>query len=100
MDATIAFLEQHGNHISLLVLFTKHRQLARQVGDNHTLLIVEKEAMAPHTVSGLARRMAHGGHIHHKNREFIGVGWLVPTSAFSHGPDLCSRDLDLKVYGQ
>jgi hypothetical protein len=29
--------------------------------------------MAPRTVSGLAHRMAHGGHIRHENYKFIGA---------------------------
>ena len=46
LDATIVFLEQRGNRISLLVRFTKLLVLARQVGDSHALSIVEKEVMA------------------------------------------------------
>ena len=37
----------------------------RQVGDSRALSIVEKEAMAPRTIGGLARGMAHSGHIYH-----------------------------------
>ena len=59
----------------------KHRQLARQVGDSCALSIVEKEAMAPYTVGGLARRMAHDDHIYHENYEFIGIEGSAPTSA-------------------
>ena len=43
--------------------------------------------------------MAHDGHIHHKNHEFIGVEWLVPASAFGRGPDLHSGDLGPVAYG-
>jgi hypothetical protein len=71
LDDIIVFLEQRDNRINLLVQFTKHRQLARQVGDIHALSIVEKEAMGPRTISGLAREMAHGSHIRHENYEFI-----------------------------
>ena len=55
--------------------------------------------MAPRTVGGLARGMAHDGHIRHENHEFIGVEGLAPMSAFSHGLDLRSRDLDPVAYG-
>jgi hypothetical protein len=66
LDATIVFLEQRGNRINLLVLFIKHQQLARQVGDSRALSIVEQEAMAPRTVGELTGGMAHGGpNIHH-----------------------------------
>ena len=40
--------------------------------------------MAPHIVVELAGGMAHGGHIHHENYEFIGIKGLVPASAYSH----------------
>jgi hypothetical protein len=98
LDATIIFLEQCGDHISLLFWFTKHRQLARQVGDSRALLIVEQEVMAPPTTRGLAGGMAHGDHICRENYEFTGIGRLALASAFSCIPDLCSRDLDLVVY--
>ena len=94
MDATIVFLEQRGNRISLLVQFTKHRQLARQLEDSCTLSFVEKEAMAPCTSSRLAGGMAPSGHIRRENYEFIGVKGSAPASAFSRIPDLHSRDLD------
>ena len=55
--------------------------------------------MAPRTADGLARGMAHGGHIRHKNYEFIGAKGPAPTSAFSRGPDLHSGDLDPTVHG-
>ena len=55
--------------------------------------------MAPRTVGGLARGMAHDGHIHHENHEFIGVEGLAPASTFSRGPDLHSGDLDPMAYG-
>ena len=42
--------------------------------------------------------MAHCGHICHENHEFIDVEGPAPVSTFSHGLDLCSRDLDLMVY--
>ena len=54
--------------------------------------------MAPCTVCRLARRMAHGSHIHHENYEFIGVGGPVPTSTYGHVLDLYFRDLDPMVY--
>jgi hypothetical protein len=62
-------------------------------------LIVEKEAMAPRTAGGLACRMAHSGHICHKNYEFISAKGLAPTSAFGHGLNLQPRDLDPAVHG-
>ena len=93
------FLEQRDNHINLLVRFTKQRQLARQVGDSRTLSFVEKEAMAPRTVGGLARGMAHSGHIRHENYEFTSVGGPAPASAFIRVLDLSSRDLDPMVFG-
>ena len=93
MDATIVFLKQRGNCINLLIWFTKHRQLACWVGDSRALSIVENEAMAPRTVGGLARRMAHGGHIHHENYEFIGVRGPAPASTYSHSPNLRHGDL-------
>ena len=99
MDATIVILEQCDNRISLLVWFTKHQQLARQVGDSRALSFVEKEAMAHRTNGGLAHGMAHGGHIRHENYEFIDIGGLAPTFAISHGLDLHIRDLDPVVYG-
>jgi hypothetical protein len=98
LDATIIFLEQRVNHINLLVQFTKQQQLARQLGDSRSLSIVEKVALAPRTVSGLAHGMAHGGHIRHKNYEFTGAGGPAPASAFSHALDLCFRDLYPAVY--
>jgi hypothetical protein len=61
--------------------------------------LIENEAMAPHTISGLAGRMAHGGHIRHENYKFYGVGGPAPASAFSHDLDLSSRDLDPAAYG-
>ena len=42
--------------------------------------------------------MAHGGHIYHKNYEFIGAKGPAPMSTFSHGPDLHPRDLDPAVH--
>jgi len=68
--------------------------LARQVGDNRALSIVEQEAMVPSTIGGLAGGMTHGGHIHHENYEFTDVGGPAPASACSHGPNLCHGDLD------
>jgi hypothetical protein len=56
--------------------------------------------MAPCTVGGLARRMAHGGHIHHENYEFISTEGSAPTSAFSHGRDLRPGDLDPAFQGR
>jgi hypothetical protein len=50
--------------------------------------------MAPRTIGELTRGMAHGGHIRHKNYEFISIEGLVLASAFSHSLDLCPRDLD------
>ena len=98
-DATIVFLKQHDNHINLLVQFTKHRQLTRQVGDSRALLFVEKEAIAPRTIGGLAHGMARGGRICHENHGSISVEGPAPTSAFSHGPDLHPGDQDSIAYG-
>ena len=79
----MVFLELHGNRINLLVWFMKHRQLACQVGDSHALSIVEKEVMAPCTTGGLARGMAHDGHIRNENYEFIAVKGPALASALS-----------------
>ena len=61
-------------------------------GQSHTL-VVEQEAMAPSTIGGLAGGMAHGGHIHRENYEFIGVRGPAPASTYSHGPNLRHGDL-------
>ena len=98
MDATIVFLEQCGNRINSLVRFTKHRQLAYHIGDNSTLSIVEQKSMAPRTVGGLAHGMAYGGHIRHKNNEFIGIEGPTPASTFGRSLDLRPGDLDPTVY--
>jgi hypothetical protein len=66
---------------------------------SHALSIVEKEAMAPCTVGGLARKMAHDGHIFHENYEFIDAGGPAPTSTFSRSLNLRFGDLDPAVYG-
>ena len=50
--------------------------------------------MAPRTASGLARGMANGGHIHHKNYEPIGAKGPAPASAYSRGSDLHPGNLD------
>ena len=99
LNATIVFLEQHGNHINSLVRFTKHRQLARLVGDSRALSFVEKEAMAPHTTGELDGGMAHRGHIRRKKYEFISVKGPAPASAYSHGSDLHPRNLDPTAHG-
>ena len=49
--------------------------------------------MAPRTASELAGGMAHGGHIHRKNYEFISIKGLAPTSARGYDPNLCHGDL-------
>jgi hypothetical protein len=49
--------------------------------------------MAPHTIGGLADRMAHGGHIRRENYKFIGVKGPAPASAYSYSPNLCHGDL-------
>ena len=79
MDATIIFIEQRGNRISLLVRFIKHRQLARQVGDSRVLLIVKKEAMAPCTYVGLALGTAPGGRICFGSLEFTDINGPAPV---------------------
>jgi len=56
--------------------------------------------MAPRNVGELASGMAHDGHIHRKNHEFISIEGLAPMSTFSHSPDLRSRDLDPMAYGR
>ena len=76
----------------------KHQQLARQVGDSHTLSIVEKEAMAPRTVGGFTCETAHGDRIHHGNPKSIGIEGLAPTSIFSHSQVLHPGDLDPVAY--
>jgi hypothetical protein len=55
--------------------------------------------MAPRTIGGLTRKMAHNGHILHKNYEFIGCEGSVPASAFRRILDLYSGDLDPMVDG-
>jgi hypothetical protein len=100
LHATVIFLKQRGNRINLLVLFTKYRQLGRQVGDSHALSVVEKEVMAPHTIGGLAGGMARSGHIHRENNRFIGVKGLAPTSTFSRSLDLHLRNLAPVVHGR
>ena len=86
------------NRINLLVWFTKHRQLARQVGDSRALLFVEKEAMAPRTAGELTGGMAHGGHIRRKNYEFISVKRPAPAFAYSHGLAFHHGNLDPMIY--
>ena len=54
--------------------------------------------MAPRTVSGLACRMAHNGHICHENHEFIGVEGPTPASIFGRGLNLRPGDLDPMAY--
>ena len=98
MDATIVFLEHRENRINLLVRFTDHRQLTRQVGDNSAFSFVEKEAPTPRTNGGLAHVMAHDDHICHENYEFTSVRGPAPVSAFSYGLDLRIGDLDPVVY--
>jgi hypothetical protein len=66
---------------------------------SRTLLIVEKEVMAPRTVGGLTRGMAHDGHICHENYEFISAGGPAPEFAFRRALDLHFGDLDPVVYG-
>jgi hypothetical protein len=56
--------------------------------------------MAPHTAGGLTHGMAHGGHIRHKNYEFIGAKGPSPMSAFRHGLALHPRDLDPAAHGR
>jgi hypothetical protein len=65
---------------------------------SRALSIVEKEAMAPRTVGGLARRMAHDSHICHENYEFISAGGPAPMSTFSRAPNVRFEDLDPAVY--
>ena len=71
----------------------------RQVEGSRALSFVEKEAMAPCTVGGLTHGMAHGNHIRLESYEFTSVGGPAPVSAFSHFPNLSSRDLDPAIYG-
>jgi hypothetical protein len=88
LDATIVFLEQRGNRTNLLVRFTKHRQLARQVEDSHTLSIVEKEAMAPCTYIELALGSALGGRIRFKSLEFTDIDEPAPVNGLLPGQAL------------
>ena len=37
--------------------------------------------------------MAHGGHIRHKNYEFISIKGPAPTSAHGYDPNLCHGNL-------
>ena len=55
--------------------------------------------MASCTAGGLARGMAHGGHNHHDNYEFVNIKGLASASAFSCGLDLHPRDLDPVIHG-
>ena len=86
------FLEQRGNHINLLVQFTKHQQSTCQVGDSRALSFVEKEAMAPHTTGELAGGMAHSGHIYSKNYEFISIKGPAPVSTHGYDLNICHGD--------
>ena len=49
--------------------------------------------MAPRTTSGLADRMAHGGHIRREKYEFTDVKGPAPASAYNRGPNLHRGDL-------
>ena len=62
-------------------------------------LVVEKEAMAPHTVDGFACGTAHGVRIHHGNPKSANVDELVPTFVFSHNQVLHPRALNPVAYG-
>jgi hypothetical protein len=94
LDATIVFLEQRDNHISLLVWFTKHRQLVCQVGDSRALSIIEKEAMAPYTHIGLPLGVAPGGRIYFGSLEFANIDGPTPVNGLIPGQALCFGDLD------
>ena len=48
--------------------------------------------MAPRTAGGLAGGMAHGGHIHRKNYEFISIKGPAPATAHGYDPNLYHRD--------
>jgi hypothetical protein len=48
--------------------------------------------MAPRTAGELAGGMAHDGHIHRKNYEFISTKGLAPAPAYSYDPNLCHGD--------
>ena len=78
-------------------LFTKHRQLERQVGDSHALSIVEKEVMAPCTYIRLALGTAPGGRIHFGSLEFADDDGLAPVNSLLPSQALCFRDLDFVV---
>ena len=54
--------------------------------------------MAPCTICGFARRMAHCGHIYHENHEFIGIEGPTATFTFSHCSNLHPEDLDPMAY--
>ena len=48
--------------------------------------------MAPRTAGELAGGMAHGGHIGHKNYEFISIKGPALASARDYNPNLCHGD--------
>jgi hypothetical protein len=94
LDTTIVFLEQRCNRISLLVRFTKHRQLARQVGGSCTLSIIEKEAIAPYIHIGLALGVAPSGRIQFGSLEFTDIDGPAPFEGLIPSQALCFGDLD------
>ena len=94
MDAIIVFVEQRDNHNNLLVLFTKHRQLAHQAGDSHAFSIIKKEAMAPCTHIGLALSMALGGRIRFGSLEFADIDGPAPVNGLIPRQALRFGDLD------
>ena len=55
--------------------------------------------MAPYPASGLTGGMAHGGHSHRENYEFISVKGPALASTFCRGLDLHPGDLDPAVHG-
>ena len=43
--------------------------------------------------------MAHGGHIHHENYEFIGVKGPAPMPVYSHDPNLHNGNMGPVAHG-
>jgi hypothetical protein len=56
--------------------------------------------MAPRTIGGFTRGMAHDSHLHHGNPKFVNVEGPAPMSIFSHSQVLHPRDLDPVAHGR
>ena len=55
--------------------------------------------MAPRAADGLARGMAHSGHIRRESYEFTDVKGPAPASAYNRGPNLRHGDLGPVAHG-